>query len=83
MSATSDAGSQVLDATSATFRRLSDQALERAKNLGQTDEERANRMGVSRRTYYRLQAGRHDIHLSLAGKVARVLGMTIDAAFQE
>lgn len=69
------------DVTSGAYSRLTPEAVARAEALANTDEERAARMGISRRTFYRLLNGRHDIRLSIAESVAEVLDMTVSAAF--
>jgi DNA-binding XRE family transcriptional regulator len=67
--------------TSGAYRRLTPDAAARATALAETDEIRASRLGVSRSTYYRMLRGETDTPLSIAAKVAEVLGMSIDAAF--
>jgi DNA-binding XRE family transcriptional regulator len=77
----SDTETATQRATTGAYRRLTDMAIARANALGETDEERASKLGVSRRTYYRMLRGDTDTPLSIAAGVAEILGLPIDATF--
>lgn len=78
-----DTATEVERATSGVYRRLTDEAVARAEALASTDEARAYRMGISRSTYMRMLRGKTDTPLSVATKVAKALGLTVDTAFAD
>ena len=47
-----------------------------------TQEELANRVGVSRQTIIALEAGKYVPSLGLAFKIARVFGVSVEDVFQ-
>ncbi|MFC1693135.1 helix-turn-helix transcriptional regulator [Candidatus Latescibacterota bacterium] len=47
-----------------------------------TQEELANRVGVTRQTIIALEAGKYVPSLSLAFRIARAFGVTVEDVFQ-
>ena len=54
---------------------------ERRKELGISQEELAKRCGVSRQTVNAIENNKYDPTLSLAFRLARELGVTVDGLF--
>ena len=54
---------------------------ERRKALGLSQQELANRCGVSRQTINAIENNKYDPTLALAFALARELGVTVDALF--
>ena len=48
---------------------------------GWTQDELAERLGVTRQTIYALEVGRYDPSLPLAFRVAKLMGQPIEAVF--
>ena len=54
----------------------------RFHNGEMTQEELANRVGVTRQTIIALEAGKYVPSLALAFRIARVFGVTVEEIFQ-
>ena len=54
----------------------------RFHNGEMTQEELANRVGVTRQTIIALEAGKYVPSLALAFRIARVFGVTVEDVFQ-
>jgi len=54
----------------------------RFENGEMTQEELASRIGVTRQTIIALEAGKHMPSLSLAFRIARAFGVTVEDVFQ-
>ncbi len=51
------------------------------KSRGWTQEDLAERVGVTRQTIISLESGRYNASLALAHKIARYFGLTIEEVF--
>lgn len=54
----------------------------RFDNVEMTQEELANRVGVTRQTIIALEAGKYVPSLGLAFRIARAFGVTVEDVFQ-
>ena len=60
---------------------MENQMRSRRKALGLSQEELARQCGVSRQTVNAIENNKYDPTLSLAFRLAQVLGLTVDALF--
>ncbi len=60
---------------------MENQIRSRRKALGLSQEELARQCGVSRQTVNAIENNKYDPTLSLAFRLAQVLGLTVDALF--
>ncbi len=60
---------------------MENQIRSRRKALGLSQEELARQCGVSRQTVNAIENNKYDPTLSLAFRLAQVLGVTVDALF--